>query len=156
MKIIFRCSNCETINTLSSEYMYRFCKNCGKITTYTIGEAVICEKHISSCDKFLNANKLQLSIAEEFFNLAEQDETEISKIIIGHQKKKSEILDLPSASLHDTILLILKESKTEILDDIIRYCSYFNISKLQLEKILLQLKKEGIIFQPKSWLIKLA
>ena len=106
MKIVFRCDSCETINDIPEEYMFRFCRTCGKIITYTIGEAVIYDKRVSICEKFLNAQKLSVTLAEKFFVLAEEDENDISKS--------------------------------------------------QLEKILLQLKKEGIVYQPKSWLVKLA
>ncbi len=156
MKIIFRCDSCETINDIPEEYMFRFCKTCGKIITYTIGEAVIYDKRVSICEKFLNRQKLSVTLAEKFFDLAEVDENDISQIIAIHGNKEFEMLDLPAASISDTVNLVLKESKTEILDDILRNCSFFNISRSQLEKILLQLKKEGIVYQPKSWLVKLA
>lgn len=156
MKIVFRCDSCETINEIPEEYMFRFCRYCGKIITYTIGEAVIYDKRASICEKFLNALKLSVTLAEKFLGLAEEDENDISQIIVSHENKEFKMLDLPAASISDTVLLVLKESKTEILDDILRNCSLINISKSQLEKILLQLKKEGIVYQPKSWLIKLA
>jgi len=156
MKIIFRCIDCEAVNDIPSEYFYRFCKSCGKIVKYSVGEAIICDSDTSKCSKFLNVKKLPNTLAENFFNLAENDEFKISQIISNHEDKKVEMLDLPAASLSDTVLLILKESKSEILDDIIRNCSFFNITEHQLEKILLQLKKEGIIYQPQGWLVKLA
>ena len=156
MKIVFRCDNCETINAIPEEYMFRFCKICGKIITYTTGEAVIYDKRVSLCEKFLKAQKLSVTLAEKFFGLAEKDENDISRIMESHENKEFKMLDLPAASISDTVLLVLKESKTEILDYILKNCLFFNISKSQLEKILLQLKKEGIVYQPKSWLIKLA
>ena len=156
MKIVFRCDSCETINDIPEEFMFRFCRSCGKIVTYAIGEAVIYDKRVSICEKFLSAQKLSVILADEFFGLAEEDENDISQIIASHENKEFEMLDLPAASVSDTVLLVLKESKTEILDDILRNCSFFNISKSQLEKILSQLKKEGIVYHPKSWLIKLA
>ncbi|MHA1952580.1 MAG: hypothetical protein ACXAAM_01365 [Candidatus Heimdallarchaeaceae archaeon] len=155
MKIVFRCDSCETINDIPAEYMFRFCRTCGKIITYPIGEAVIYDQRVSICEKFLSAQKLSVTLAEKFFDFAEEDENDISQIIAGHENKGFKILDLPAASISDTVLLVLKESKTEILDDILRNCSFFNISKSQFETILLQLKKEGIVYQPKSWLIKL-
>ncbi|NPD87925.1 MAG: hypothetical protein HGN29_04330 [Asgard group archaeon] len=156
MRIVFRCNSCETINDIPEEYVFRFCKNCGKIITYTIGEAIIYDKRVLICEKFLNSQKLSVKLAERFFSLVEEDENDISQIISNHENKEFEMLDLPAASISDTVLLILKESKSEILDDILRNCSFFDISESQLEKILLQLKKEGIVYQPKGWLIKLA
>jgi hypothetical protein len=156
MEIVFRCNRCETINEIPSEYLFRFCKSCGKIIRYSSGEAIICEANGSKCIKFLNVQKLPNALAELFFSLAEEDEFRISNIIRIHEDKEIEMLDLPAASVSDTVLLILKECNSEVLDDIIRNCLFFNISESQLEKILFQLKKEGVIYQPKSWLVKLA
>ena len=156
MRIVFRCMSCETINSIPIEYMFRFCKNCGKITTYAVGEAIVYENNISVSDKFLNSQKLSSSLAEQFFTLAEEEEDIISRIIITHENKEIEMLDLPAASISDTIILVLKKSESGSLDEIIRNCSFFNITKSQVEKILLQLKKEGILYQPKGWMIKLA
>ena len=88
--------------------------------------------------------------------LAEEEEDIISRIIITHENKEIEMLDLPAASISDTIILVLKKSESGSFDEIIRNCSFFNITKSQVEKILLQLKKEGILYQPKGWMIKLA
>ena len=156
MKIVFRCINCEAVNDIPSEFLYRFCKSCGKIVKYSRGEAIICDSDTTKCNKFLNAKKLPNTLAEDFFNLAENEEFKISQIISNHENKEVEMLDIPAASLSDTVLLILKESNSKVLDDIIRNCSLFNITEQQLEKILLQLKKEGIIYQPQGWLVKLA
>ncbi len=156
MKIVFRCISCETINDIPAEYMFRFCKNCGKIITYSVGEAIVHESNISISNKFLDARKLSTSLAEQFFSLAEEEEDVISRIIFDHENKETEMLDLPAASLSETVILVLKKSESGSLDEIIRNCSLFNISKSQVEKTLLQLKKEGILYQPKSWTIKLA
>jgi hypothetical protein len=156
MKIVFRCINCETINEIPEDFMFRFCRTCGKIITYSAGEAIIYKKHASVCEKFLNAQQLSVKLAERFFSLAEEDEKDITQTIVNHENKEFEMLDLPAASVSDTVLLILKESKSEVLDDILRNCSFFDISESQLEKILLQLKKEGIVYQPKGWLVRLA
>jgi hypothetical protein len=156
MKIVFRCKNCETINNIPAEYMFRFCKNCGKIVTYAVGEAIIHENNELVSEKFLNAQKLSTKLAEQFFILAEEEEDMISRIIFEHENKEIEIPDLPAASVSDTIILVLRSSRFSSLDEIIRNCSFFNITKSQVEKILLQLRKEGILYQPKSWIIKLA
>ncbi|MFW9851343.1 MAG: hypothetical protein ACFFDS_00185 [Candidatus Thorarchaeota archaeon] len=153
MRVIFRCKNCEVINDIPTEYQFRFCRNCGKIVTYAPGEAIISEENGNNI--FFNSKQLSNSLAVDFFNLADKAENSISKLVNEHEKKQTSLLDLQAANMSDTILLILKQSKTNELDEIIRHCSNFNINILELEKIVIKLRKEGIIFLPKGWLINL-
>ena len=43
----------------------------------------------------------------------------------------------------------------EVLDELIHNCSMSDISSQTLEKILVQMRKEGFIYQPKGWMIYL-
>lgn len=153
MRIIFRCSNCEVINDIPNEYKFRFCRNCGRIITYTPGEAIISEE--GDKNKFFQSRQLSDSLAVDFFDLADKAENSIIKLAKEHEKKQTTLLDLQAATINDTILLILEKSASNELDELIRHCSNFNINLSELEKIIIKLRKEGIIFLPKGWLINL-
>ncbi len=154
MQIVFRCYNCETINEIPANYQHRLCTNCGKIITYQLGESIVCDNLSGFCDRFLNAKKLSQKLAEDFFKQADLDKDRISEIIHSHKDKEIELLDIPAATIAETVLLILKNTKNSI-DELILNCSIFDISSQKLEKILIQMKKEGLIYQPKGWLIYL-
>lgn len=153
MSIIFRCSNCEFINNIPSEYQFRFCRNCGRIITYTPGEAIISEKGIK--DIFFQSKLLSDSLAVNFFDLADKTKNSIVELIAEHEKKQTPLLDLEAATLDDTILLILKKSTANDLDELIKHCSNFGINLSELEKIIIKYRRDGIVFLPKGWLIDL-
>ena len=153
MRVIFRCVNCEIINDIRIEFQFRFCRNCGRIITYSPGEAIISEE--SGNNIFFKSKQLSDSLAIDFFNLADRAENSIFKLVKEHEEKQTSFLDLKAANLKDTILLILEKSATNELDELIKHCSNFNINLSDLEKIVIKLRKEGIIFLPKGWLIKL-
>ena len=156
MTIIFRCSNCETINDIPNNYQYKLCKKCGKIITFEPGESIIIGDSDVESDAFLQSGKLSTSEAEKFFNTADAHIQQISALIMVLEKKSGTLLDIQSKTLPDTILSILRQSETSSLDELIRNCKVFDISLDKIEKILIQLKKEGFVYQPKSWLILLA
>ena len=153
MKIIFRCSNCEVINDIPIEYQFRFCRNCGRIVTYSPGEAIISEE--STNNIFFKSKQLSDTLAVDFFKLADKVENSIMELVKENEGKQTSLLDLQAATLNDTILLILGKSETNELDELIRHCSNFNINISELEKIVIKLRKEGIVFLPKGWLINL-
>jgi len=153
MRVIFRCSNCEFINDIPSKYQFRCCRNCGRIITYTPGEAIISEN--GDKDIFFQSKLLSDSLAVKFFELADKAENSIIKLIEEHEKKQASLLDLEAATLSDTILLILKKRITNDLDELIRHCSNFDITLSELEKIIIKFRREGIIFLSKGWLIDL-
>ena len=154
MQIVFRCYNCETINEIQANYQYRLCKNCGKIITYQPGESIVCSDSDGTYEQFLDVKNLSQKLAEPFFKQADLDVDRISEIISNHKKKEIELLDIPAATIAETILLIIKNDNNTI-DELIQNCSMFDISLQKLEKILMQMKKEGLIYQPKGWLIYL-
>ncbi|MBY8999436.1 MAG: hypothetical protein KGD64_00815 [Candidatus Heimdallarchaeota archaeon] len=156
MSIIFRCNNCETINDIPNNHQYRLCKDCGKLITYTPGEAIIVDDIEIGHNVFLQSGKLSTSEAEKFFQITDTHKQKISDIITAFEKKSAILFDIQSTNLPDTVLSILKQSKTQSLDELIRNCRLFDISLPKLEAIILQLKKEGYAYQPKSWLILLA
>ena len=153
MRVIFRCKNCEVINDIPIEYQFRFCRNCSRIVTYAPGEAIISEE--SSNDIFFKSKQLSDSLAVDFFKLADNAENSIKELIKNHEEKQTSLLDLQAATLNDTILLILEKSATNELDELIKHCSNFNINLSELEKIVIKLRKEGIVFLPKGWLLNL-
>ena len=156
MTIIFRCSNCETINDIPNNHQYKLCKKCGKIVTFELGESIVVSDSEAESNSFLQSGKLSTSDAEKFFNAADTHVQQISALLMALENKSGILLDIQSKSLPDTILSILKQSKTNSLDELIRNCKMFDISLPKIEQILIQLKKEGFAYQPKSWLILLA
>ncbi|MHA1218554.1 MAG: hypothetical protein ACTSSN_02145 [Candidatus Heimdallarchaeaceae archaeon] len=155
MRILFRCYNCETINEIPDNYKHRFCNNCNKIITYTSGEAIICNKSSHDYDAFLKVGNLNTDLAEKFFSIADSHIELISNLIESYVQKQVELPDIPSASISDTILHLVKGNVSGTLDDLIRSCDLFNIGLNKLEKILLQMIKEGLVYLPKSWLLNL-
>ncbi len=156
MTIVFRCSNCETINDIPNNHQYKLCKKCGKIITFEPRESIIISDSEAENDIFLQSGKLSTSEAEKFFNAADTHIQQVSALIMALEKKSGILLDIQSKTLPDTILSILRQSKTSSLDELIRNCKVFDISLEKIEKIIIQLKKEGFVYQPKSWLISLA
>jgi hypothetical protein len=153
MRVIFRCTNCEIVNDIPIEYQFRFCRNCGRIVTYSPGEAIISEE--SSNNIFFKSKQLSDSLAVDFFKLADEAENSIINLVKEHEVKQTSLLNLQAATLNDTVLLILEKSTTNELDELIRHCLNFNITLTELEKIVIKLRKEGIVFLPKGWLINL-
>ncbi len=156
MTIIFRCNKCETINDIPSNHQYRFCKKCGKIITFELGEALIVSDSEAESNVFLQSGNLSTLEAEKFFDTADTHAQQISALIMALEKKSGTLLDIQAKALPDTILSILRQSKTNSLDELIRNCQMFGIPLSKIEQILIQLIKEGFIYQPKSWLILLA
>jgi len=156
MTIIFRCNNCETINAIPNNHQYRLCKKCGKIVTFETGEAIIVSDSEAKSNVFLQNGKLSTSEAEKFFDTADTHAQQISALIMALEKKPGNLLDIQAKALPDTILAILRQSKTNSLDELIRNCKMFDIHLSKIEQMLIQLKKEGFVYQPKSWLILLA
>jgi len=156
MRIVYRCYNCETINEIPSDFQYRFCKKCNKIITYEAGEAIICEEENTTCNEFLESATLSNSLAEKFFKMAEDASKNLLNLIKEKESIVVNLLNIPAASESDSILLILKLCKTNSLDEVIVNCSNFGISQEKLEKVLLQLKNEGVIYLPKGWLLRFA
>jgi hypothetical protein len=155
MRILFRCDNCETINEIPDKYKHRFCRSCGKITTYTPGESIMCEKSQFNCDDFLKAKTLTSNLAEKFFEIADSHIDFISKLIEEHAQKQVELPDIPSASVNDTVLHLLRSNVSGTLDDLIKSSYLFNIGLEKLEKIILQMIKEGLVYLPQSWLLSI-
>ncbi len=153
MKVIFRCTSCEVINDIPIQHQFRFCRNCGRIVTYSPREAILSEE--SSNNIFFKSKQLSDSLAVDFFKLADKAESSIMELVKKHEEKQTPLLDLQAATLNDTVLLILEKSETNELDELIRHCSNFNINLAELEKIVIKLRKEGIVFLPKGWLINL-
>lgn len=156
MLIIFRCNSCETINDIPSNLLYRFCKKCGNIITYKPGEAILGEYSTGNSNKFLQSGKLSQSDAPLFFDLADTHSEQISEIIKELKNIPVSLLDLHVTSVPDIVISIIKLSTSNTIDEIVRNCKLFDISLTKLEKLLIQLKKEGLIYQPKNWLIVLA
>ncbi|MHA1345085.1 MAG: hypothetical protein ACTSVO_12730 [Candidatus Heimdallarchaeaceae archaeon] len=156
MTIIFRCNNCETINDIPNNHQYRFCTKCGKIIVFEPGESIIISDLEAESNLFLQSGKLSSSEAEIFFNTADTHVQQVSALIMAHEKKSGILLDIQARALPDTILSILRQSKTKSLDELIRNCKMFDIPLSKIEQVLIQLKKEGFVYQPKSWLILLA
>ncbi len=155
MRILFRCSNCETINEIPDRYQHRFCRSCGKIETYFPGEAIICEKSSFNCDGFLEVKTLNSSLAEKFFTIADTQIDLISNLIEEHSQKRIELPDVPSASLTETVLHLIRNNISGTLDDLIKSCDLFDINLKKLEKIILQMIKEGLVYLPQNWLLSL-
>ena len=156
MTIIFRCNNCETINYIPNNHQYKLCKKCGKIVTFEPGESIIVSDSDAESNVFLQSGKLSASEAEKFFYVADIHVQQISALIMTLEKKSGILLNIQSKTLSDTILSILRQSTTNSLDELIRNCKMFDIPLSKIEQILIQLKKEGFVYQPKSWLILLA
>ena len=156
MTIIFRCSNCETINDIPNNHQYRFCKKCGKIVTFEQGEAIIVSDTESGNNTFLLSGKLSAKEAETFFTLADSHIQQISALSMVFEKKSGTLLDIQAKAKPDIVLSVLKQSATNSLDELVRNCKLFDIPMSKIEQILIQLKKEGYVYQPKSWLILLA
>ena len=154
MQIVFRCYNCETLNEIPADYQHRLCMNCGKIITYQPGESILCSDLSEVCDQFLKVRALSQKLAEDFFRQADLDISRISEIITNHKNKEIEFLDIPTATIAETVLLIIKNNINS-LDELLHNCSMFDISSQKLEKILVQMRKEGLIYQPKGWMIYL-
>ena len=154
MQIVFRCHQCETINEIPATFQYRLCRICGKIITYLPGESVICDEITGVYEKFLDAKNLSQKLAEEFFKQADLDSNRVHQIANNHEMKEIELLDVPAATVAETVLFIINNNNNTI-DELIQNCSTFNISLQKLEKILIQMKKEGMIYQPKGWLINI-
>lgn len=154
MYIIFRCYNCESLNDLLFSIKYRFCKHCGKIITYSPGEAIFDENNFEY-NEFRQLKSLDTSTAEKFFNYAEQDVKKIEQIIETNTPKKALMIDLPNGSLIDNITFLLKNSESQTLDDLVWNCQMLDISIDKLEKILIKMKNEGLIYLPTSWSLKL-
>ena len=153
MRIVFRCNNCETINEIPCEFRYRMCKNCGNLVTYLQGESIICVENMSDCDEFLKESFLSIESARKFFNLADSYKEQISDIILKHKQKSSILLDLPAASLSDTVLNLLKQNTTNSFDELIANSQLFDINLKKLEQIIKKMKDEGMIYHPKGWFI---
>ncbi|MCK4896078.1 MAG: hypothetical protein KAS47_04670 [Candidatus Heimdallarchaeota archaeon] len=156
MTIIFRCNNCETINYIPNNHQYKLCEKCGKIITFEPRESIIVSDSEAESNVFLHSGKLSTSEAEKFFDVADAHVQQISALIMTLEKKSGILLDIQSKALSDTILSILRQSNTNSLDELIRNCKMFDIPLSKIEQILIQLKKEGFVYQPKSWLIILA
>lgn len=156
MTIIFRCNNCETINYIPNNHKYKLCKKCGKIITFKPGESIVVSDSEVESNVFLQSEKLSVLEAENFFNVADTHVQQISALILTLEKKSGILLDIQSKALSDTILSILRQSTTNSLDELIQNCKMFDIPLSKIEQILIQLKKEGFVYQPKSWLILLA
>ena len=156
MTIIFRCNNCETINYIPNNHKYKLCNKCGKIVTFEPGESIIVNDSEVENNVFLQSGKLSTSEAEKFFTVADTYVQQISALIMALETKSGILLDIQSKTLSDTILSILQQSTTNSLDELIRNCKMFDIPLSKIEQILIQLKKEGFVYQPKSWLILLA
>ena len=155
MRILFRCYNCEAINEIPDKYKHRFCRSCGNIVTYISGEAIVCEKSSPNCDDFLEAKTLDENLAEKFFMIADSHIDLISNLIEEHAQKQIELPDVPSASLTETVLHLLKTNLSGTLDDLIKRCDLFDIGLSKLEKIISQMIKEGLVYLPQSWLLSL-
>jgi hypothetical protein len=155
MTIIFRCNNCETINDIPNNHQYKLCKKCTKIITFEPGESIIVSDSEAESSVFLQSGKLSASEAEKFFNIADTHIQQISALIMAHGKKSGVLLNIQTKALPDTILSILRQSTTKTLDELILNCKMFEIPLSKIEQILIQLKKEGFVYQPKSWLILL-
>lgn len=155
MMIIFRCNHCETLNEIPEDFRYRLCKKCSSLTTYELEESILCNDQIEECKEFLNMNKLPTELAEKFFSLAEEHSEKISLIILRHDNMSTRLLDIPAASLPDTIISLLNHNNSETLDELVRDCKVFGINLAKLEAIIKKMKSEGMIYHPKDWLIRL-
>ncbi len=153
MKIVFRCKNCETINEIPEEFRFRMCKKCSALVTYELGESILCEEGDNDCLSFIQANTLSKELAAKFFVLADSHAEQISLIILQHDNISSRLLDLPAASLPDTVMLLLKKNNTETFDELIRNCMIFDIDLKKMEQIIKRMKNEGLVYFPKGWLI---
>ena len=156
MYILFRCNNCETINKIPITRHYTLCKKCSKIIIYEPGESILVDENDIPNSKFFAIGNLSESNAQEFFNLADKFYDEVKEILKNYNDKSVTYLDINSSSIPDIILSIIKQNEEHTLDFIIEHCRLFDISILNLEKIILKMKREGIIYQPKNWLIMLA
>lgn len=155
MRIVFRCAHCETINEIPEEYRYRLCKKCSTLITYEPGESILCEENNGDCTIFIQATTLSMDLAEKFFSLADKNAEQIDLITKRHDNMPHRLLDLPSGSLADTVLLLLKKNTTETFDELVRNCTLFDIDLKKMEQIIKRMKNEGMIYHPKGWLIRL-
>jgi hypothetical protein len=153
MKIVFRCHYCESLNEIPEEFRYRLCKKCSTLTTYSVGEAILCEDS-SICAEFIQETTLSMKLAEKFFFIADKHKEQIELISMRHDNISVRFLDIPSASRPDTVIHILKQNVTETLDELVRNCKLFDIDSLQLDKIIKRLKNEGLIYHPQGWMIR--
>ena len=155
MKIVFRCSHCETINEIPEEFRYRLCRKCSTIITYSVGESIICEENDEECANFIQEATLSMKLAEKFFLIADKYTEQIDLISKRHDNISSRFIDLPSASLSDTILILLNQNTTETIDELVRNCKICDIDLQKMERIVKTLKNEGLIYHPKGWMISL-
>ena len=155
MTVVFRCYSCETINDIPERYKYRLCKKCGKIVTYSPGEAIVCKESDLECSEFLKEGNLSAKLAQKFFTKADTDYEMISEIIQKKETYEKELPDIPTNSVSDTIIFLLQINQTETLDELIKKCEMLNLSLNKIDKIFLQMKKEGIVYNPKGWIIRL-
>ena len=153
MQILFRCSNCEIINEIQPVILYRFCKNCGKIITYSAGEAIL-DDNSPKYNQFRNLKKLDTKTASKFFEFAEEDIEKIEQIISNNTPKEKEWLDVPNGSFVDIITFLLINSKTQSLDELIWNCKLLDVSISKLEQIITKMKNEGLLYQPTNWSLK--
>jgi hypothetical protein len=120
-----------------------------------VGESIICEETNGDCANFIQEATLSMKLAEKFFLLADKHADQIELISKRHDNMSSRLIDLPSASLSDTILLLLKQNGTETIDELVRNCKLFDIDLQKMERIVKTLKNEGMVYHPKGWLIRL-
>lgn len=155
MTVIFRCKLCETLNEIPSDFRYRLCKKCSSLTTYEVGESILCNDQYENCLEFMQIDNLTTESADQFFSLADKNAEQISQLIERHDNITSNLLDLPAASLPDTILTLLKHNNSETLDELVRNCRNFAIDLNKMEQVIKKMKNEGIVYHPKGWLIRL-
>ncbi|MHA1707856.1 MAG: hypothetical protein ACTSYV_02045 [Candidatus Heimdallarchaeaceae archaeon] len=157
MQIIFRCNNCEVINNISPDFLYRICRNCGKFITYLPGEAIFDNEEEQITKQFLQMKTLDKSSAEEFFKRADMDEKRIKDLREKNSKtiKVSTIIDSPYTSPKDIVLFIINEGGSITVDELIQKCQAFEISLDILERLILKMKREGLIYQPNGWTLML-
>ncbi len=155
MIVIFRCKHCETLNEIPSDFRYRLCKKCSSLITYEIGESILCIDQYENCLEFTQIDNLTMESAEKFFSLADKNTEQISQLIKKHDNITSNLLDIPAASLPDTILVLLKHNNSETFDELVRNCRNFAIDLNKMEQVIKKMKNEGIVYYPKGWLIRL-
>ncbi|MHA1222001.1 MAG: hypothetical protein ACTSSG_05810 [Candidatus Heimdallarchaeaceae archaeon] len=157
MQIIFRCNNCEVINNISPDFLYRTCRNCGKFITYFPGEAIIDNEEEQITKQFLLMKTLDKSSAEEFFKRADIDEKRIEDLREKNSRiiKVSTIIDSPYTSPKDIVFFIINERDSITVDELIQKSQAFEISLDILEKLILKMKREGLIYQPNGWTLML-
>ena len=153
MKIVFRCTHCESINEIPEEFRHRLCKKCSNLTTYQDGEAILCEEN-DDCLEFTQEAALSMKLAEKFFTIADKHTEQIKLISMRHDNMSGRFLDIPSSSKPDTVIHILKQNTTETLDELVRDCQLYDINLHKLNQIIKKLKNEGLIYHPQGWMIR--